>query len=125
MSMLFTRPSLPRRPDFEIDRGSFGVYDALTGAQTGLVLGEGALAANSRYAATEHWILFPSYEPPAFNLGGTDVTVKICPIKPSAICSAWTQYDANGDVPSATFVSVVKAAHPGSIYIKTTGQLMP
>ena len=125
MSVLFARPNRVRPGGFEIERGTFEVVQSASNLVIGLVLGVAEIEANSRYAATEHWILFPSYVPPCVNMTGPDVTITIRPVKPSQILAAWSIYDANRDVPHQTFVDMVRNAHPGSTYLIANVQRIP
>ena len=125
MSVLFARPNRVRPDGFEIERGTFEVVQGSYNLIVGLVLGVAEIEANSRYAATEHWVLFPSYVPPCVNMTGPDVTISIRPVKPSQILADWSGFDANRDVPHQTFVDKVRATHPGSTYLLATVQRIP
>lgn len=120
MSFLLRR-SLQATPlDFELEWGTYGLYQVVNGTPmlTGLCLGEQLVDPNSSFAAVEHWMLFTIYQPPHFVLGAPDVSLQLSPLRPSQINPAWIQYDLHCDVPAELFVSWVRANKPVGTYLK-------
>jgi hypothetical protein len=126
MPSVFTTLNRPGGPfGFEIDQGTVGLFPDPPGgpmptAPCGFALAEPPVDPNNPFTTTEHWMLLPGYLPPHANADGTLRGVTLRPVPPAAIAPGLAAYTQQNLPSGAEFVTQVRAAYPGSIYLRAS-----